>query len=305
LLSPDAQLGYVTLVVGSALGLVLYPHFQTGVLAARNRSTVKRNMAGLPVYSLILAIMALLGFAALANGTRPVGGDRNTIMPAFFDTVFPSWCAGLAFAAIGIGALVPASIMSIAAANLFTRSVYREFIRPHASSREETLVSKLASLVVKAGAVLVIVFVNPQFSTDLQLIGGVVILQTLPAVGIGLYSAWFDRKALAAGLLAGLVTGVALWFQVPQPGVRAHFGGSAWPLSHLGLHTHAAVYIGVIALAVNLAVSGAGTALLRFLGVPSGIDLTAPADYLADEGEGTRRMTELVDGTTRRPAHLR
>jgi SSS family solute:Na+ symporter len=195
--------------------------------------------------------------------------------------------------------------MSIAAANLFTRSVYREFFRPHASAREETMASKLASLAVKMGAVLVIVFVNPQFSTDLQLLGGVVILQILPAVGIGLYSAWLDRQALVAGLVAGLVTGIVLWYQIPQPGVRAHFGGSAWPLSHVGLHTHAAVYIGVIALAVNLAVSSAGTALLRFLGVPSGLDLTTPADYLADEGEGTRRMTELVDGTTRRPAHLR
>jgi hypothetical protein len=39
---------------------------------------------------------------------------------------FPAWFAGVTFAAIGIGALVPAAIMSIAAANLFTRNVYRE-----------------------------------------------------------------------------------------------------------------------------------------------------------------------------------
>src|SRR5438874_732116 len=144
----------------------------------------------LPLYTLVLGLLALLGFAALANGTRPVGGDRNTIIPAFFDQIFPPWCAGLAFAAIGIGALVPAAIMSIAAANLFTRSVYREFIRPHASSAEETRVGKLASLAVKLGAVLVILLVDPQFSVDLQLIGGVVVLQILPAVALGLYTAW-------------------------------------------------------------------------------------------------------------------
>jgi SSS family solute:Na+ symporter len=39
-----------------------------------------------------------------------------------FDQRFGSLFAGIAFAAIGIGALVPAAIMSIAAANLWTRS---------------------------------------------------------------------------------------------------------------------------------------------------------------------------------------
>jgi len=311
LLSPDAQLSYVTLVIGSALGLFLYPHALTGVLAARNRLTVKRNLAALPVYTLVLGILALLGFVAVAAGVKPVGGDRNTVIPALFDTMFPSWCAGLAFAAIGIGALVPAAIMSIAAANLFTRSIYREYLRPNASAAEETLVSKLASLTVKLGAVLVILLLNPQFSIDLQLISGVVILQTLPAVATGLYSAWLHRWALAAGLATGLASGLLLLYQIPQLGpdgrtVRPHFGGSAWPLAHLGLHTRYAVYAGVLALAVNAAVAVAGTLVLRGLRVPGGVDHTAVEDYLADEADGIDRLAELVDGQpAHRPAHLR
>jgi solute:Na+ symporter, SSS family len=306
LLSRPGQLGYVTLVVGSALGLLLYPHLQTGILAAKNRQVVKRNMAALPLYTLVLGLIALLGFAALANGIRPVGGDGNTIIPAFFDQIFPPWCAGLAFAAIGVGALVPAAIMSIAAANLFTRSVYREFIRPHASSAEETMVGKLASLAVKVGAVLVIVLVNPQFSTDLQLIGGVLVLQILPAVALGLYTAWFHRWALVAGLAAGLATGVGMLYRTPLLGpdghtvVKAHFGSSQWPLSHYGLHTHATVYAGLIALAVNLVVAVVATPMLRALAVPDGLDRTRPEDYIADEGdEMIDRMTELIDGEVR------
>jgi SSS family solute:Na+ symporter len=310
LLPGSGQLGYVTLVVGSSLALFLYPHAQTGFLAARNRRTVKRNIAALPLYTLMLGLIALLGFAALAGGVAPVGGDRNTIIPAFFDNIFPDWCAGLAMAAIGIGALVPAAIMSIAAANLFTRAIYREYIRPQASSAEETRVSKFASLAVKLGAVLVILLLDPQFSIDLQLIGGVVILQTLPAMAIGLYTAWPHRWALVAGLGSGLLTGVLLLYQIPQLApngtvMRAHFGGSAWPLSHLGLHTQQTLYAGLIALAVNLAVTGAGTLLLRGMRAPDGVDMTVPADYLADESDGINRMAELVDGTTRRPSHLR
>jgi solute:Na+ symporter, SSS family len=312
LLGPTGQVGYATLVVGSALALFLYPHTQTGVLAARNRATIKRNIVALPVYSLMLGIMALLGFVAISAGVRPVGGDGNTVVPALFDAVLPDWCAGLAFAAIGIGALVPAAIMSIAAANLFTRSIYREFLRPHASPAEETLVSKIVSLLVKVGAVLAIILLAPQLAIDLQLIGGMTILQTLPAVALGLYTAWFHRWALVAGLACGLATGLILLYQIPQVGpngviLRAHFGGSSWPLAKLGLDTRYTIYVGLAALAVNLVVAVVGTLALRIAGAPNGTDMTDRHDYVADEGENAiQRMTELVDGAgLNRGAHVR
>ena len=48
--------------------------------------------------------------------------------------MFPDWFVGVAFAAIAIGALVPAAVMSIAAANLFTRKSEHY---PGARSRNE------------------------------------------------------------------------------------------------------------------------------------------------------------------------
>jgi solute:Na+ symporter, SSS family len=313
LLTPSGHLNYVTFAVGSALGIFLYPHAQTGVLAARSRMTIKRNMVALPLYTLMLGVIALLGLAAVSAGTKPVDGDRNTIVPAFLDAMFPDWCAGLAFAAIGIGALIPAAIMSIAAANLFTRAIYRQYLRPFATDAEETRVSKIASLLVKVGAVLAVVLLNPHFSTDFQLIGGVVILQTLPAVAIGLFTAWPHRWALLAGLLGGLAFGVALLYQIPQLGpnggvLREHFGGASWPLARFGLDTGQSVYVGVLALAVNLIIVGVGTLVLRAAEVPSGPDRTSPGDYFADEGDPTlARMAELVDGSSgsRVARHLR
>ena len=152
-----------------------------------------------------------------------------------------------------------------------------------------------------------VVFVDPQFSIDLQLIGGMIILQTLPAVGIGLYTAWLHRWALVAGLVRGLATGVALLYQIPQLGpngvvLRAHFGGSSWALPYFGQ----TVYVGLVALAVNLAIAVSGTLVLRTLEFPRGIDLTRPHDYVADEDDPTiRRMTDLVDGALTRGAHAR
>src|SRR5215213_6939079 len=129
LLADPQILGYSSLAFGSALALFLYPHSITGLLASRSRDTIRRNMAALPAYSFVLGLLALLGLMAIAAGVKPLnsGGkpDSNTVVPLLFDQMFPDWFAGIAFAAIGIGALVPAAIMSIAAANLFTRNVYR------------------------------------------------------------------------------------------------------------------------------------------------------------------------------------
>ena len=291
LLNANNQLQYVTLALGSALALFLYPHSLTSVLAARNRDTIKRNMSALPAYSFLLGLIALLGYMALAAAKQfavhPIvtGGkaDGNTIVPVLFDKMFPDWFAGIAFAAIGIGALVPAAIMSIAAANLFSRNIYKEYLNRDATPRQEATASKIASLVVKLGALGFVVFIDPQFSIDLQLIGGVLILQTLPAVALGLYTRWFHPWALISGLVAGLAVGIGMLYQIPNPSNgKLHFGGSAYKLSQIGLDSQKQIYVGFVAVIVNLLVAIAVTAVLRALSAPDFGDATEPEDYFAD-----------------------
>jgi SSS family solute:Na+ symporter len=293
LFAPGSQLQYITLAFGSALALFLYPHSVTGILASRNRDVIKRNMSALPAYSLLLGLIALLGFMAIAAkdlGVAPLvfGGkpDPNTIVPVLFDRMFPSWFAGIAYGAIGIGALVPAAIMSIAAANLFTRNIYVEYLAKDATPADQARVSKLASLVVKLGALLVILLIDPQFSIDLQLIGGVIILQTLPSVALGLFTRWFHRTGLIAGLSAGMLAGMAMLYSIPNPVThREHFGGSAFALSKLGLPWSYPVYAGFLAVTVNLVVCVIVTLIARSAKVVDGVDATVPSDYFADEGD--------------------
>ena len=299
LLGSPSQLQYATLAFGSALALFLYPHSVTGVLAARDRNVIKRNMAALPAYSLVLGLLALLGYMAIAAGVTPITSqsgkvDSNTIVPLLFDQMFPSWFAGVAFAAIGIGALVPAAIMSIAAANLWTRNIYKEYLHKNATPAEEARMSKLASLVVKVGALLAILALDPQFSIDLQLIGGIIMLQTLPAVAIGLYTRWFHRWALIAGWFAGMAVGFWTTWQIPQRIFNAdgsvtiakeHFGGSAFPLAEFGFDTTMAIYAGFIALLANLAVCALATLALRAAKADPGEDRTHPDEYVADRDD--------------------
>jgi solute:Na+ symporter, SSS family len=293
LLLADPQiLGYSTLAFGSALALFLYPHSVTGLLATRSRDTIRRNMAALPAYSLVLGLLALLGLMAIKAGVTPLTGangkpDANTVVPLLFDRMFPDWFAGIAFAAIGIGALVPAAIMSIAAANLFTRNVYKEYLRPDASPAEEARVSRFASLVVKAGAVVVILTLDPQFSIDLQLIGGVIIVQTLPAIVIGLYSRVLHAWGLLLGWAAGLIAGLYMLYDTPNAVTgKAHFGGAQYALSNFGFDTKVTLYTGIIALALNLVVGFVVTAVVRATRVGRELeDRTIPEDYLIEAGE--------------------
>src|SRR5205807_5830894 len=65
-LIPPARYGqYVTLALGSALALFLYPHSLTGVLSSNSQKVVKRNTSLLPLYSLLLGLLALLGYMAI------------------------------------------------------------------------------------------------------------------------------------------------------------------------------------------------------------------------------------------------
>jgi solute:Na+ symporter, SSS family len=310
LLAPAAQLGYSTLALGSAAALFLYPHSQVSVLASRSRDTIKRNMAALPAYSFVLGLLALLGYMAIAAGvtptTNPLSGkpDSNTVVPLLFDKMFPDWFAGIAFGAIAIGALVPAAIMSIAAANLFTRNIFREYIKRDASPALEAKVSKIASLVVKLGALLVIISIDPQFSIDLQLIGGVVILQTLPAVVFGLYTRWFHRWALLAGWAAGLIAGLWMLYDNANPLIgKAHFAGSQWALSRWGLDTTKTMYVGILAVAINILVAAVFTVVFRAAKAPAGEDVTADTDYHVEAGDpgvsATAVSGEQEVGTTR------
>ncbi len=121
-----------------------------------------------------------------ASGFKAFG--NNFAVPALFLHAFPGWFVGIAFAAIAIGALVPAAIMSIACANLFTRNIYKEYINPNASHRAESQVAKIVSLVVKLGALFFIIELPTQYAIQLQLLGGIWIVQTLPSVFLGLYT---------------------------------------------------------------------------------------------------------------------
>src|SRR6202048_3489438 len=207
-LKPAQMLPFASLAFGSALAAFMYPHTITGVLSSSRADTVRKNAILLPIYTILLGLIALLGYMAIAAGIKL---DKPTgVIPALFNQVFPEWFVGFSFAAIAIGALVPAAVMSIGAANLCTRNIWKPFIQKDISPTEESNIAKIVSLVVKMGALVFIVFLPTQYAIDLQLLGGIWILQVFPAVVFGLYRTHLQARALLAGWFVGMTIGTWL-----------------------------------------------------------------------------------------------
>jgi SSS family solute:Na+ symporter len=265
LLAPSQYFTYSTMVLGSALFLFLYPHSITSVLSARSREVVRRNAALLPIYSILLGLLALLGYCAVAAGIS--AKDTSSIVPLLFARYFPQWFFGVAGAAIFIGALVPAAVMSIGAANLCASNVFREFSPQR--SPVETIVAKVLTLAISAFALLFVFFVPVPYAIDFQLLGGALMLQVFPAFVMGLWTRWFNPKALLAGWACGLVAACAMAYD-------------AGFTSNYTLHAFGGTLTGFIAfysLLVNLLVSVGGTLALSAAGVARGGDRTTAADF--------------------------
>ena len=272
ILKPPQYLSYSTLAFGSAIAIVLYPHTATGVLSAGSGRIIRRNAALMPAYNLLLALIALLGYMAIAAGIQTK--DTSSAVPLLFVKMFPNWFAGFCLAAIGIGALVPAAIMSIAASNLFTRNLWGELRKTPMTPAEESKHAKLVSLFLKIGALVFVLFVKAQYAIELQLLGGIWIGQLFPAVVLGLFTRWFHGRALLWGWAAGMATGTGL-------ALARELKSSVFPFQ-IGGHTYA-VYAAIPALLANLAVSVAVTWLLNAVGHERRADQTQPSDYLPQE----------------------
>ncbi len=267
-LDPSLHVAYATLALGSAMALLMYPHVLTAALGACSATALRRCVVALPLWTAVLAVFGLLGMAARSSGIEAPPGNAESAVPMLVAELLPLLLTGLVFGALAVGALVPAAVMSVAAGALFARNVYREYLHPEATSATQTRVARITSLVVKAGALVFVFGLRGQDAINLQLLGGVWILQTFPAIALGLCTRWLHGSAVLAGWAAGMIAGTWL---VADGGFSALVEISVGGVS-------AEVYAAVVALLVNLAVAVALTPVLDRFAVPRGVDSTAAGE---------------------------
>lgn len=261
-LDPSLYTAFASLALGSALALPMYPHVLTATFAARDPDSLRRSTIGLPAWTAVLGLFALLGIAALAAGISVRPGNAEAAVPLLVADLMPNVLCGVVFGALAVGALVPAAVMSIAVAGLFVRNIYAEFFFPTATPKHQLRVARVVSLVAKVGALAFVFGLRDQDAINLQLLGGVWILQTFPAVALGLYSTWLHRRGLVVGWMVGMATGTLLVISGGFSSV-VDIGTGRWPIQ---------LYAALVALIVNLVVAAAITLVLRRYSRTEGTD---------------------------------
>ena len=265
-LLPTQFNAYWSLFLMSALALYLYPHAVTGSLSAKSSKVLRTSQSLLPLYGVGLAFLALFGVFVYANPSAMSFLTSNYnltsrgtyVVPALIFYTLPNWLTGFAFLGIFIGGLVPASIMAISQSNLLTRNIIREF-KPNLKPATETKIAKIAAVLFIFLAV-GFVFIFPlTYSVQLQLLGGIIILQTLPSLFLGLITDKLHKHALALGLLVGL--GFGFYFME----VANHY--STWKTTLIQTNSQfGPFFIGLFALLANLIVVGVGTLVFSYAG---------------------------------------
>ena len=248
-LPPAYSTAYISLFVMSAFALYLYPHAINGSLSAQDDKKLRRSQALLPIYAIGLAFIVLFGVMVYAVphamatlNSVPAASRGVLVVPTLIASTMPGWFTGFAFLGIFIGGLVPAAIMAIAVANLLTRNIVKE-IRPKMTPHNETRSAKWIAVIFEFVALGFVFAVPATYSIQLQLLGGIIILQTLPAVFIALFTDKLNKYSIMTGWAAGIITGIGLLEYVNNYGLLT---------KSLISSPFGAIFIGTIALAVNL-----------------------------------------------------
>lgn len=270
--------GYATLALGSAMALFLYPHATTGILAARSSEVVRRNAVILPIYSFMLGLITLLGAMAIAAGVASMpqfaAGFKafgpSFSVPALLINTLPGWFVGVAFAAIAIGALVPAAIMAIASANIFTRDIWRQFVPGDLADATEARVAKIFSIVMVIGAMLFIFGLPLKYAIQLQLLGGVWMIQIFPAIVFSLFTRFYNGWALLIGWMVGIGLGTYL-------AALNGFQGSIYAFHIFGFTFPC--YIALATFVANVAIATVLSPLFEASASDRARDVTVLSDY--------------------------
>ncbi|PMB76044.1 MAG: sodium:proton antiporter [Fervidicoccus fontis] len=267
MIPPNLMIGYMTLAFGNGIAWLLFPNLLTGILGSKDAKTIKKNSVLLPVYQVWMLILAIFGLVALSENLVP-NKVSSLAFPSVLTTYFSPTFVSIAFAAIIIGAMIPASLQALSAANLITRNIYLQYINKQASERKQVLVGRISVFImIVASLIFVLTPAASGLIFYLLTMSYAWLLQTLPAIILSMYWHSLDKYSVAAGWAVGVTfTTYGLY--------TVKFASSLLPWFKYA-------YVGLVGLALNLVVLLAVYAIVRMAKIKyeSGIAPEEFTDY--------------------------
>lgn len=213
---------FISTVLLSALGFYMWPHTFGAAFTARSGETLRRNAVMTPLYTLSAVFIFFAGFAALLLLPGLKDGDMSLLLLA--RKSFPAWFLGVVGGAGALTAMVPSAMILLTASTLAAKNVVRPIFVPRLSDERAAQVAKGIMLILSLVS-LYLALHSSATLVSLLLLGYAGVTQFFPGVVLGLF--WL--RATAAGVLAGLLTGMGLTAALlltkhdPMCGVNAGF----------------------------------------------------------------------------------
>lgn len=244
---------YISSVLLSAAGAYMWPHSFGSAFSAKSGETLRRNAVIMPLYTVTLPLLFLVGYTAILVTPGLKNGDLALLLTV--RNTFSPWFLGFIGGAGALTAMVPAAILILTAGTLFAKNFFRPLFAP---SMTDDSVAKMAKIlvVIITGAAMYFAIYSSTTLVSLLLFAYSGITQFLPGVVLGLY--W--KRTNATGVLAGLIAGV----------------GTAMFLGATGRDIYAGWNAGFLALCLNFAITTGISALTRRQSTASEAEIAAP-----------------------------
>ena len=197
------HLWFISTVLLTSLGFYMWPHSFGAAFSAKSSDILRRNAIVMPLYTISLVFIFFAGFAAILVVPGLANGDLSLVV--LIRKTFPPWFLGLAGGAGALTAMVPAAIIILTAATLFSKNVVRPIFAPAMTDGE---VARLAKMMV-AVLSLISLFLALYSATTLVallLLGYAGVSQFFPGVVLGLFWNRVTTNGVSCGLLTGLIT---------------------------------------------------------------------------------------------------
>jgi SSS family solute:Na+ symporter len=230
----DALVFAITTIVFQAVGFYMFPFTVLAVFTGRSERVVKKTQTFMPVYMLMYPFLVFASFYALTVAPGLKGPAANSAFMAVAEDVLPGWLLGVVAGAAALAAIVVLTVASLVIGALLTRNVVRGV--SEAGQRRVIQAVVLAYLVIS----LVLTLATPSLMLTLVNTAYFGIGQFLPGVLVVLFGGRIRPLAIAAGIVIADALAVGLYL------LDVTAGG---------------INLGLIALAVNVAVLGVSRAL--------------------------------------------
>jgi len=198
--------GFTSLILVSAIGLMMWPHLFMKAFTAKDDTTLRRTVILFPTFQLFLIPIFLIGFSGVAfAGTGGIGSPDSPdyILPfMILETGMPVLIVGLFCAGALSASMSTGDALMHAAASVFVGDGVSRYVRL-SEARQRRL---MRVVILITGMVAYVFALDPQQSL-VQLLASAyaVISQLAPPV----FAAMYWRRATTRGVMTGLLSGVA------------------------------------------------------------------------------------------------